>query len=264
MIQPTCGSIKSRLAAGKRVNVFSIGAIPSPKLVELAALVGGYHAIWIDEEHAAVSQQDIEWLAMACRAVGIDSYVRLAPLSYAAVMRPLEAGCGGIMAAQVRGVEEVRQVVSWFKYPPLGQRGLNLSNVEADYGTVPMKDHVERANDDRWLSVQIETLEALDCVDAIAAVDGVDHLFVGPADLSVSLGVPGEFLHPKCVAALERVSAAVSSAGKSWGILARGIEHATVCQDLGCRLFAYGNELAVIIAGLRAQKSQYNGVFDRE
>lgn len=254
-------SIKQRLLAGELVNVFAIGAIPSTKLVELAALSGGYHAIWIDEEHAALSLQQIELLALACRSVGLDSYVRLAPVNYAAVMRPMEAGVGGVMAAQVRSLAEVEQIVSWAKFPPLGQRGVNPSNFEGRYSTCKLSEHVIDCNRDRWLSVQIETREALECVEDIAKVEGIDHLFVGPADLSVALGVPGDFMHPLCLAALERISRAVRSVGKSWGILARGHEHAVQCRKLGCQLFAYGNDLSIAMQGFKAVRETYAPFF---
>ena len=195
-------TIKSRLAGGKLVNIFAIGPIPSPKLIEIAAMSGGYHGVWIDEEHAALTLRDIEILAMACRSVGLDSYVRLAPVNYATVMRAMETGVGGIIAAQVRSVKESQEVVSWAKFPPLGVRGINTGNYEGEYGTRSLAKHIQITNHDRWLSVQIETLEALECVEEIAAIEGIDHLFVGPADLSVALGVPGEFLHEKCIAAL--------------------------------------------------------------
>ncbi|MEQ1826181.1 MAG: aldolase/citrate lyase family protein [Pirellula sp.] len=250
-------SIKQRLAAGQEVNVFSIGAIPSFKIIEMAAMSGGYHAVWIDEEHAALTQRDIEQLALACRSAGLDSYVRIAPLNYAAVMRPMEAGVGGIMAAQIRSVEETKQIVLWSKFPPIGLRGINPSNFEADYTTRSLADHIEICNRDRWLSVQIETLEALECVEQVAEVDGVDHLFVGPADLSVALGVPGQYLHNDCKAALERISNACRRANKSWGILVRGPEHAELCRDLGCQLFAFANDLGLVTQGLKAVKATY-------
>jgi 2-keto-3-deoxy-L-rhamnonate aldolase RhmA len=109
--------------------------------------------------------------------------------------------------------------------------------------------------------VQIETAEALECVEQIAAVEGVEHLFVGPSDLSVSLGVPGQFMHERCTAALERISAAVKSAGKSWGILARSQEHAQFCKSLGCQLFAVGNDLASVLNGVRTLQGNFPAVF---
>ena len=257
-------SIKQRLAAGQEVNVFAIGAIPSFKIIEIAAMTGGYHAVWIDEEHAALSQHDIEHLALACRSAGLDSYVRIAPLNYACVMRPMEAGVGGIMAAQIRSVEETRQIVSWAKFPPVGTRGINPSNFEANYTSRSLPDHIEICNRDRWLSVQIETIEALDCVEQVAEVDGVDHLFVGPADLSVALRVPGQYLHADCKRALERVANACKRAGKSWGILVRGPEHAAICRELGCQLFAFANDLSVVVQGFKAVRATYSMFFDDE
>lgn len=254
-------SIKSRLASGKQVNVFSVGAIPSPKIIELVALSGAYHAIWIDEEHAGLTLNQIETLAMACRSVGLDSYVRVAPTNYAAVMRPMEAGVGGIMAAQIRSVEEARQVVRWAKFPPLGERGANASNFEGNYGTRPLATHIAKCNEDRWLSLQIETIEALDHVEEIAAIEGVDNLFVGPADLSVALGVPGDFMHQRCRDALQRVSDAAISQGKSWGILVRSPEHADYCRSLNCKLLAYGNDLSVILGGLAVIRARYEASF---
>jgi 2-dehydro-3-deoxyglucarate aldolase/4-hydroxy-2-oxoheptanedioate aldolase len=254
-------SIKSRLAAGKVVRIFAVGAVPNFKLIEIAAQSGGYHGVWIDQEHAALSQGQIEQLAVACRATGLDSYVRLAPTSYADVMRPMEAGVGGVMAAQVRSAAEVRQIVSWAKFPPLGCRGVNTSNFEGGYTTRSLAEFVRSTNQDRWLSIQIETAEALDQVEEIARVEGVDCLFVGPADLSVALGVPGEFLHAKCLAALERVSKAVQSVGKSWGILARGAEHARECQRLGCQFFAFASDLSVLQLGFRATHAMYQEFF---
>lgn len=257
-------TIKQRLVDGKLVRIFCVGPLASPKWIEIAAIHGGYHGVWIDEEHAALTQQQIEVLALACRATGLDAYVRVAPTNYAAVMRPMEAGVNGIMAAQVRSVEEVRRIVSWAKYAPVGCRGLNTANWEGRWATADTGPLTASANRDRWVAIQIETVEALEQVGVIAMVDGVDHLFVGPADLSLSLGVPGQYMHSKCVAALERVSAAVRKAGKTWGILVRGAEHAHLCETLGCRLFAFANELTFVHAGFEAVRQMYADYFNRE
>jgi 4-hydroxy-2-oxoheptanedioate aldolase len=254
-------SIKQRLAQQQSVHIFSVGAIPSPKIIEIVGMLGGFHGIWLDEEHAAISQRDFEILALACRSVGLDSYARVAPTDYASVMRPMEAGIGGIMAAQVRSVAEVEQVVSWARFPPVGIRGINPSNFEGHYTMRSLAEIIESGNRDRWVSVQIETTEALSCVEQIAKVPGLDHLFVGPADLSVALGVPGQYLHESCRAALERVSSACEAAGKTWGILVRGPEHAEFCKSIGCRLFAFGNDLGAVIQGVKSIQSTYGSMF---
>jgi 2-keto-3-deoxy-L-rhamnonate aldolase RhmA len=255
-------TIIQRLRDGQLVRVMHFTGLSSPKLVEVAGILGDFHGLWIDQEHAAVPHAQLELMLMACRAVGLDAFARVPPTDYATVMRPMEAGCSGVMIAQVRTLEEVQQAVAWAKYPPRGVRGMFTSTIEAAYGSVEMRSHSENANRDRWVAIQIETVEAVEIVDRIAGTEGVDHLFVGPADLSVNLGVPGEFLHPKCVAALERVSAACKKSGKSWGILSRDAEHVRKCRALGCQLFSVFGDLECFRAGLAALEERFKDIMD--
>jgi 2-dehydro-3-deoxyglucarate aldolase/4-hydroxy-2-oxoheptanedioate aldolase len=254
-------SIKQRLAEGQPVRVFSLGALAGPKWIELVAMMGGYHGVWIDQEHSAVPHQQLEIMMLACRASGLDAFARVAPTDYTAVMRPLEAGAGGVMVAQIRTVDEVEQVVQWASYPPRGVRGLFSANFEARYGLANPREQIELANRDRWLAIQIETPEAVACVDRIAAIAGVDSLFVGPGDLACTLGVPGQEMHPKCIDALKAVAAAANAAGKSWGILARGAEHAAKCRELGCRLLSLGGDMDAARRGVSAVQEIYRDFF---
>jgi 2-dehydro-3-deoxyglucarate aldolase/4-hydroxy-2-oxoheptanedioate aldolase len=247
-------SIPDLLAAGKTVRVMSLGAFAQPKLVEIAAHHQMVHGFWIDQEHAAVSHQQLELLLLACRATGLDAFARVPPVDYATIMRPMEAGCCGIMAAQIRTMEQVQQVVAWSKYPPEGVRGLFMGNAECNYGKADAAMHVAAANRRRWLAIQIETAEAVELVEKIAANDGVDHLFVGPADLACTLGVPGDVMHQRCLAALEQVAAAAERNGKTWGALSRSLDHIRVCRDLGCRLFSVYGDLDVIHRGIASMR----------
>ncbi len=250
--------IPERLAAGKIVRTMHFTAVASPKLVEIAGLSGRLHGIWIDQEHAGFHQSDLELMLIACRASGIDAFARVPYNDYSTVMRPMEAGCCGVMVAQVRTLDEVKTAAAWAKYPPEGIRGVLGGNIEARYGTTELATHIAAANRDRWLAIQIETAEAAEIIDQIAAVKGVDHLFVGPADLSVSLGVPGQFLHPKCVAVLERTGTAAKKHGKTWGTLSRNVEHARKCRSLGCQLFSIYGDLDCYTTGLRAISDKFS------
>lgn len=254
-------TIKQRLAEGKLVRVMFFGALASPKLVEIAGAIGGIDGVWFDQEHSAIPHRELETLLIASRAAGLASFVRLAPTDYASVMRPMEAGAEGVMIAQIRTVDQVKQAIEWAKYPPLGTRGLFLANYEAGYGTADQQLHIDRANRDRWLAIQIETPEAVECADRIAAVEGVDCLFVGPGDLSCTLGVPGQVMHPKCIAALERVSAVAKAAGKPWGVLSRNAEHAEKCRALGCQLFSLVGDVDLIHRGFQATRKMFPGFF---
>ncbi len=254
--------IKERLEAGKIVRTMHVVGYATPRVIEMAGLLGNFHGVWFDQEHSAIPHAQLEMFLIACRASGLDAFARVAPTDYATVMRPMETGCSGVMIAQVRTLAEVEQSVRWAKYPPVGQRGMFGGNAETKYGHIDIATHIKTANHLRWVSIQIETPEAVDIVDQIAATKGVDWLFVGPADLSVTLGVPGEFLHPKCIEALKRVAAAAKKAGKAWGILSRDAEHARVCRELGCQLFSIFGDVDFVRVGLASLEKQFPELMD--
>lgn len=254
--------IKERLAAGKIVRAMHMVGYSTPRVVELLGTLGSFHGFWFDQEHSAISHKDLELVLIASRAAGKDAFARVAPTDYATVMRPFEVGCSGVMIAQVRKLDEVKQSVAWAKYPPFGVRGMFASNAETKYGKIDMATQVATANRERWVSIQIENPEAVEIADKIAAVDGVDWLFVGPADLSVTLGVPGEFLHPKCIDALKVVAAAAKKAGKAWGILSRDPEHARVCRELGCQFFSVFGDVDCLKVGLDTLEQRFADLND--
>src|SRR5438270_1386154 len=249
--------IKQRLEAGQIVRTMHVVGYATPRAIELAGLRGNFHGIWFDQDNSAIPHAQLELMLIACRAAKVDAFARVPPTDYATIMRPMEAGCSGVMIAQVRTLDEVKQAVAWAKYPPVGVRGFFGGNYESRFGQIDMATHVATANRDRWVSIQIETAEAVEIMDKIAAVEGVDWLFVGPADLSVTLGVPGEFLHPRCIEALKRIAAATKKAGKSWGILSRDAEHARRCRELGCQLFSIYGDIDFLRVGLEVLQERF-------
>lgn len=254
--------IKERLSAGQIVRTMHFTGMIKARALEMLGLVGNFHGVWIDQEHATIPHAKLETLLIACRASGLDAFARVPPTDYATVMRPMEAGCSGVMIAQIRTLAEVEQAVQWAKYPPIGRRGVFGANIEGQFGDVDIATHVANANRDRWLAIQIETPEAVEIVDQIAATQGVDWLFVGPADLSVTLGVPGDFLHPKCIDALKRVAAATNKVGKAWGTLSRDPEHARRCRELGCQLFSIFGDIDCLRAGLQVLEERFADFMD--
>jgi 4-hydroxy-2-oxoheptanedioate aldolase len=249
-------SLAARLSRGESVNVCAVGRILHHNLVQMLAMSGTFQGFWFDMEHTDFATADLEIGILAARAHGCDSFVRMPMTNYAAVTRVLEAGAGGVMAAQIKTVDEAREFVRWAKFAPMGVRGLNTMGYDADFGKLPAKDFLVRANQRSYVAIQIETVEALECVEQIAALEGVDFLFVGPADLSVNLGVPGDFLNPKCRAALERVGRACKAQGKTWGVVPFGPEHTRVCVDNGCRMLSIAADVRVVNLGLAALAAQ--------
>ena len=114
------GRMKEWLRQGQLVRVFALGHLCHPKVIEMLGLRGGWQAVWLDQEHAGLTQDQLEQGLRAARAAGLETFVRLAPTDYATVMRPLEAGAGGVMAAQVRGAAQAEEVVRWAKFAPRG------------------------------------------------------------------------------------------------------------------------------------------------
>jgi 2-dehydro-3-deoxyglucarate aldolase/4-hydroxy-2-oxoheptanedioate aldolase len=254
--------IKDILTADRVVRVFSMGPFLGPRFVEVLALHGGFDALWLDHEHCGISVDAVAETTRAARAAGFDTFVRMAATDYASVMRFLEVGAGGIMAAQVRTADEAEQVVRWAKFPPRGRRGLNSGNWDGCYGLTPLADYVVQTNRDTFVAIQIENEDALENIEAIAAVPDVDLLFIGPSDLSSFLGVVGQFAHPLCLAAYDRIARACASAGKAWGIVPVGADLTRQLLVRGCRFLSLGNDVDTLHLGIAATIAKQTQYFD--
>jgi len=172
-------------------------------------------------------------------------------------MRCLEAGAGGIMAAQVRSARQAQEIVQWTKFHPQGMRGINGTGVDGRYGTLPFSEYAARANAETFVAIQIEHAEAVEDVEKIAAIPHLDLLFVGPADLSQSLGIPGEWENPRVWTAVERVARAAKANGIHWAILPRDPKHARRCLELGCRMLSVGIDVWALQRGLAAFQKEF-------
>lgn len=242
-----------------------IGQLCDPKVVEICGLSGLFDIVWFDQEHVGLTIPQIEQAARAARAVGVPSFVRLYAQNHTDVMRPLEAGSDGIMAAMVKTVEETRKIVEWARFYPEGMRGINGSGVDGLYGGYASRDaYYEEANRRAFVAIQIETAEALASVEEIAAVPGVDMLFVGPADLSQALGIPGQFENPKLWEAVRRVASACQSAGVPWSALAVGTAMGEKFLEHGCRFLTHSVDVWLLRSGLERLAEQWNPVLGRE
>jgi len=254
-------TLKQRLLAGESVVVCSVGRVLQHNFTQLIGIAGGFHGLWLDMEHVGLTTEQLEVTTLAARAHGLDTFCRVAPTDDAIVTRCYEAGSGGVMAAQIFSAAQAEEFVRWAKFAPRGYRGLNTGGWDARFTTIPAAEFCRQANDSHLVAIQIETLQSLEEVDAIAAIDGVDLIFVGPADLSQALGVTGEFFHEKCLAAIDRVSAACAKHGKPWGAVSFSPAHAEMLVSKGCRLLSPTNDVRVVLSGLAAVKQEYRQFF---
>src|ERR1044071_5888804 len=185
-----------------------VGGIADPQIVEIIGLAG-FDAAFIDMEHTSFDLHDVQNCVMAAERAGITPIVRTPGFDPAFILRLLDMGVQGIQVPHVSDPETARQAVAAVRYPPEGDRGMAAGSRAADFGAVPLLDHMAKSNREILLACMIEDMAVVERIDEIAGVPGVDLLAVGPSDLSRSLGVSGQPDHPRLIAAIDRVRAAV-------------------------------------------------------
>jgi 4-hydroxy-2-oxoheptanedioate aldolase len=223
--------------------------LADPSVFELASLMG-FDGIWLDMEHHAHSMETAQRLMRAARVGSSDIVARPAKGEFMRLGRMLEAGAQGIMYPRCDNAAEAAEVVKWSKFPPLGKRGLDGGNPDMPYGTMPVAQYLQQANEQTFLIVQIEEEAALDHVEEIAAVEGVDVIMLGPGDFSSLGGFPGQMDHPRLIRAIERIASAARRAGKHWGLPVPSVEEAVRFVNMGARFMPHGADLSHVKFGL--------------
>jgi 4-hydroxy-2-oxoheptanedioate aldolase len=212
----------------------------------------GYDWLMVDLEHGMFEESQVLGLLTTIQGSGTAGLVRVVSAERMRVGRILDLGADGVMIPRLESVEEIRETLSWMRYPPAGVRGLAQATRGAGYFTVA---HPEiRLLSDSILGVfQVESPAAVDIAEQVAQLDGVDVLFVGPADLSHAMGIPGEFTNPQFVEALDHVAAVARAHGKAPGMLVRGADEVAAYRARGYTFLGIGADLGLVATGARSQ-----------
>jgi len=233
--------LKTEMLAGTFLN------LGSASVVEIAAETG-FDWLLIDLEHGSGTLTDLRGQLLATRGTKAIPIVRVASADPDAVKFVMDSGAAGAMFPYIANAQEATRCVQMMKYPPTGTRGVAQIIRATDYGRNWQKYQAE-ANAQSLVVVQIETPEAADQADEMAAVSGVDVLFVGPMDLSMNLGHPGDFTPPAFIRHLKNIVRACERHGKTAGILSRP-ELLESHRQLGFRFVALGSDSGAVVAGL--------------
>lgn len=189
----------------------------SPSVVEALGRTG-LDFIILDNEHGPFEAESSRDFARAAENVGLTALARVREVSRPAVLKLLDVGIQGLIVPDVHTVDQVQQIVAYAKYFPVGKRGFCPSRKDGwGFDTMAQQSVPEQMaywNEQTLVIPQCETVGALEQIEEIAALEGVDGIFIGPFDLSISMGIPGQFDHPDFLAALERVQKACKDAGK--------------------------------------------------
>ncbi len=243
-----------RLLASGQQQIGIWNSIPGPVVVEILATCG-FDWVLLDTEHSLTDIPALLAMLQAMAGYPGSAAVRVAGHDPVLMKRVLDLGAQTVMVPYVQTAGEAAALVRAMRYAPRGMRGVSGLSRATRYGLV--KDYTQRAEEELCLIVQIETAEAVGRIAEIAAVDGVDALFIGPADLAASMGHPGNLAHPEVVAMIERAIKAIVAAGKPAGILTVDQRFAKTCMGWGTTFTAVGIDVSVLAAGARSLRGAF-------
>ena len=214
----------------------------------------GYDFVVVDTEHTAIDVSEVLPLLVAIEQGGSLPLVRLAGIDPIQAKAVLDSGAAGVLVPMVNTKEEAERCVQMTKHPPLGERGIGLARAQG-YG-VDFQEYMASANDDSLLIIQIEHKTAVQNIDEILSVPGIDGTFIGPYDLSMSLGIPGQLNHPDVLAAKKRVLDATLDhgliAGAHFVHPSTGEADCAEAVEAGYRFIALGTDILFLGDSARA------------
>ncbi|MDQ2928929.1 MAG: 2-dehydro-3-deoxyglucarate aldolase [Pseudomonadota bacterium] len=251
--RPYPNSFRQRLLA-RETLIGCWCSLANPITTEVLG-VAGFDWLLLDGEHSPNDVTTFIPQLMALKDSASAPVARPASNNAIEIKRLLDAGFSNFLVPMIESADEARRAVAATRYPPGGIRGVSTSHRGNRFGTVP--DYFKGINEQICVLVQIESRKGLDAAAEIAAVDGVDGVFVGPADLSAAIGHLGEPNHPESQAAIAAVFKAADSVGKAIGILAGVEADARRYLEMGARFVAVGSDLGVFRSGTQALRDRF-------
>ncbi len=221
----------------------------SPDIVEVVGLTG-FDFIIIDTEHGSLSVETTQNLIRSAELRGITPITRVTEQSETTILRSLDVGAHGIQVPQVNNKSIAEGIVKATKYFPLGNRGLALARA-SEYGLIDAMEYFEKSNEETLIVAHCENKQGLDNLEEIVKVPEIDVIFLGPFDMSQSLGIPGQIYHPMIEAAAERVLKLSHSSGKAAGIFVSNGEQAKLRIQQGFQYVALGLDITLFASACK-------------
>ncbi|MBI5283095.1 MAG: aldolase [Candidatus Solibacter usitatus] len=216
----------------------------------------GFDWAFLDGEHGGFDQETLQDLCRMAAKVDFCPIVRVADLQYSLIARALDCGAAGVIFPRVEDPRLLEQAVSWTKYPPVGIRGMGLTPLHVDFEPASIPQIMAHMNSQQMVVLQIETVKALEARDELLSVAHIDAVMIGPVDLSISLGVPGEFEHPAMLDAVAKIAESCRAHGVAPGAQARGVALARRWIDMGLLFVGCGSEVGMMYERGREITSQ--------
>ena len=217
----------------------------------------GMDFVIVDTEHGSFDYSTLSGIMTTARLVGLDTVVRLADNSRRDIIRMCDMGAGGFLLPMTNCAEDIRQVVKYAKYAPVGQRGISTNRAHTLYNPPPIDQYMVEANERIKVYAQIETVAGVENIDEILEVEGVAGVFVGPNDLSCDMGCIGDNAPVK--EAIDKVAKAAADHGKTWGIITASKDLIDHSLSRGVDMISYGSEINMMKDYCRAIKKKIYG-----
>jgi len=246
---------KRRLQQGEVVFGCAIQQFGVPEIARLLA-AAGFDFVFIDAEHGPFGLETLHSLIRACLERDITPIVRVGELLYSLVARALDAGAQGIIFPRVESQTLLAEAIRWTRFPPLGVRGYGLTPPQLDYEARSFPEIIEHINANTLVVVQFETRTAIERREELLATPGIDVALVGPSDLSISLGVPGEFEHPKLLDTVFALMESCKRYNVLPGIQVRSPALARKWTERGMRFVGCGGEHGLLLEKARDVASE--------
>jgi 2-keto-3-deoxy-L-rhamnonate aldolase RhmA len=241
---------KRRLRQGQPVIGTWLDELRTPAVAQLLG-AAGLDFLIVDMEHGPYTMETMAEIVRVARLVEITPIVRIPHLSWEWLGRVLDAGAQGLMLPRVEEAAQLEELVAGLKYPPAGRRGMASGLGNTDFRWVTTAEYIEFMNNELLITAQIETKAAVENLDALTQVQGIDVLFVGPEDLSISLGFPGQQQHPQVIETIAHVVAAVQQAGVAPGIHTSDLAALAPLCEQGVRFITYASDIELLYNGAR-------------
>ncbi|HWB84058.1 MAG TPA: aldolase/citrate lyase family protein [Bryobacteraceae bacterium] len=252
---------RERLERGETVFGCALQCYRSAEIPRAFA-AAGFDYVFIDMEHGTFDLETVHDMVAAAVQAEITPIVRVGELLYSLVARLLDSGAQGIILPRVEDPRLLEEALSWMRFPPVGKRGFGISAPLIDYERRSFNEIIEHMNRMTVSVVQFETTTAMERADELLSVRGVDIAMVGPSDLSISLGVPGESQHPKMISTVENFIGKCVQHGVVPGIQTRTVADAKAWAERGMRFVGAGGEHGLLlekacetVAALRSAKT---------
>lgn len=241
--------VREALQRGENAFGTMIFELTSPGLPAILASAGADFALY-DMEHSGFDLDEMKRQFSYMRGLDLVPIVRPPGKQYQFVSRLLDLGAMGLMMPMVESADEAREIVSWTRYPPKGQRGAMFGGAHDDYAGGDIAEKMRVAEERTIVLAMIETEQGVANVDEIMAVDGIDGAHLGQFDLSLSLGIPGQTDSPRINEAIDAMLTACQRHGKFAACMAPTVEIARAWMDRGFTMVSYSYDIGLLANGL--------------